>query len=161
MIEWLCTLPLLKEIYRQGGIDSFTHAHRDIMTTMEDDIEKMVSDRIMDKMAELLTVIDERHIISFSDKTKSVYVGGVKADEGQLRNLKAEAEYLLDSSIWKVLHETPKELAQRAMFVAGESIADMQKGRTILYTLSTQKRILDMLCAYSQPTPPSASSKGV
>ncbi len=92
---------------------------------------------------------------------RAVFIGGVKAEPMQLQNLKAEAEFLLNSSLWSILHETPKELAHRAMFVAGESLADMAKGRTVLYTLNTQKRILDMLMTYTSPTPPSTPNKGV
>ncbi len=161
MIKWLSTLPLLKEIYRQGGIDSFALASKDIWSTLEDHVEKMVEERLKAKMAELLTIVDERHIITFSEKSRSVYLGGVKAEDGQLKNLKSEAEFLRTSALWHILNETPKELAQKAMFVAGESLTDMQKGRTILYTLSTQNRILDMLSAYTQTSPASAPTKGV
>ncbi len=151
MMKWLCTLPILKLIYRQGGIDSFHHAHKDIWDTMKDDVEKMADDRLKAKMQELLTIVDDKAIITFSTKAGAVYIGGERLVEGELQNLKAEAEFFALSRLWKVLHETPKELAQRAMFVAGESQNDMIKGRAILYTLDTQKRILDTLKAYTQP----------
>ncbi len=78
------------------------------------------------------------------DKQKGIiYVGGERIDVARLANLKAEADFFLASDLWTLLYETPKELAQRAMFVNGESLVDMQKGKSMLYTLSTQKNILE------------------
>ncbi len=56
-------------------------------------------------------------------------------------------------NLWKIIQETPKELAQRAMFVAGESVDDMKKGRSMLYTLDSQKRIVEMFSGYQQKNP--------
>lgn len=150
MIKWLSTLPVFKSVYRQGGIDSFHLAHQDIMETMRDDLDKKAEELSKQKLEKLLSVVDEKLIISFSEKLKAVFIGGERADDARLLSLKAEAEYFLASDLWKILSETPKELAQRAMFMAGESIDDMKKGRTMLYTLDTQDRILKTLKSYSQ-----------
>lgn len=162
MIKFLCTLPLFKEIYRKGGIDSFPLAHRDIRETMRDDIEKMADDRLEEKIVELLTIVDPKMIVSFSAREKAVFIGGEKiTDPGHLQSLKAEAELLLSSSLWQILHETPKELAQRAMFVAGESVSDMTKGRAMLHTLDTQKKILETLKSYQQPAVPPLTNRSI
>jgi hypothetical protein len=102
---------------------------------------------IAEELNKLLSVVDNRLIITFSPDEKAVYVGGKKVEEGQLLALKAEAEYILNSDLWKIIFETPKELAMRAMFVAGESLDDMKKGRAMLYTLDTQKLILETLAS--------------
>ena len=111
-------------------------------------LEQRADELAQEKLNKLLSVVDERLIITFSPSLKAVFIGGKRVEESQLLALKAEAEYFLASDLWHILFETPKELAQRAMFMAGESLDDMKKGRSILYTLDTQKRILDTLKSY-------------
>ncbi len=149
MIKWLSTLPLLKEIYRQGGIDSFPLAHKDIMETFQGDVEKRAEELAKEKLMAMLSIVDERSIVTFNEQQKAVFIGGVRCEPNQLASLKAEAIYFLNSDLWKLVHETPKELAMRAMFVSGDSIESMAKGRSILYTLATQKRILDTFKSYA------------
>lgn len=155
MIKWLSTLPLLKEIYRQGSIDSFGLAQKDILETMHDDLDKRAEAVAKEKLAKLLSIVDERMIISFSERTKSVYIGGEKIDDpGRLQNLKSEADMLLASDIWKLIIETPKKLAEKAMFEDDGKLENLLlKGRAILYTLDTQKRILATLKSYTQVAP--------
>lgn len=148
VIQRLSTWPLLKEIYRQGGIDSFYLAHQDIMKTMKDDIEKMAEERVREKIVNLLTVVDERSVVTFNQKAGAIYIGGERADPGRLQALKAESEYFLASDLWKIIYESPKQLAHKAMFLAGESLDDLKKGRAILYTLDTQEKILRTFEAY-------------
>ncbi len=160
-IKWLSRLPFLKEIYKQGGIDSFALAQKDILETMRDDLDKKAEELANEKVSKLLSIIDERMIITFSQSMKAIYIGGIKAEEVQLKSLKSEAEYFLNSDLWRILYESPKELAQRAMFTSGETMNDLVKGRAILYTLSTQKKILETLKAYAPTLPPTNTNKGV
>ncbi len=95
-----------------------------------------------------MTVIDPRKIVTIDKPRGIVYIGGTRVDNARLSNLKAEAEFFLASDLWALIYETPKELAQRAMFISGESLVDMQKGKSMLYTLSTQKNILDTFKSY-------------
>lgn len=143
MIKWLSKFPLLKEIYRQGGIDSFALAQRDILETMRDDLEKQAEELSKVKLAQLLSPVDLNQIVKYDKTGRLIYIGSETADEGRLGNLKSEAEMIFATNLWKLLTETPKELAQRAMFIAGDSIHDMTKGRAILYTISTQENILN------------------
>ncbi len=149
MIKWLAKLPLFKAVYRQGGIDSFHLAHDDIMLTMRDDLDKKAEELSKEKLAKLLSVVDPRQIVTFSERMKAVFIGGVQATPEELVSLKAEAEMVTQLRLWQLLYETPKELAMRSMFMAGESLDDMKKGRAILYTLDTQKRIIDTLKSYT------------
>lgn len=153
IIKWLSTLPLLKQIYRQGGVDSFYLAHKDIWETMKDDVEKMADERLHTKLVELLTVVDERAVVTFNERAGAIYIGGERAEAGRLQSLKAEAEYFLSSDLWKIIYESPKQLAQKAMFLAGESLDDLKKGRAILYTLDTQRKILETFSSYQQKAP--------
>lgn len=134
----------LKAEYRQGGIDSFPLAEKDILETMRDDLDKKADELAREKLSKLLSVIDEKLIVSFSEKLKAVFIGNERCDDSRLASLKAEAEYFLSSDLWKILNETPKRLAQKALFEDdGDSKVVHTKGRAILYTLDTQKRILE------------------
>lgn len=153
MRKWLLDSLLFKWAYRQGGIDSFALAQKDILTTMEDDIELRVQNKANKRFLELLTIIDDREIIT-TDKRGGIYIGGEAADALKVANLKAEAEFVSQSELWKVLHETPKQLAYKAMFQDdGKVETQLLKGRAILYTLDTQKKVLELLKNYQLSTP--------
>lgn len=152
MIPWLCTLPLLNRIYKQGGIDSFIHARADILAMFQGDVEGRATELSKERLDALLTVIDDRMIISFSEKEKAVYIGGKRVtDPGIMQNLKAEAEALAQFDIWKILSETPKRLAQKALFEDdGNSEIVHTKGRSMLYLLDTQEKILATIKSYGK-----------
>ena len=95
------------------------------------------------RLNEMLSVVDPKMVVTFDAKTKQVFIGNELASEGQLMNLKAEAEALSSFQLWGIICESIKALAERAMFIDGENIDTMRKGRSVLYTLSTQKRIVD------------------
>lgn len=109
--------------------------------------KKLVDSAVDKKIANLLTVIDYNHIVRLEKKGNGgiLYLGDERADDGTMANLKSEALFLTESRLWKLLYETPKELAEKAMFKIGTGLEDMQKGRSILYTLDTQKNIIDLL----------------
>lgn len=97
------------------------------------------------KLCDLLSIIDEKSVITFGKTTGQIFVGGTKIDDGRLMALKAEAEFILQSDAWKIIYESIKALAEKSMFIHGESLDDMKKGRSMLFLLSTQKKILDTL----------------
>lgn len=132
----------------QGSMDAFEKAHADIRETMVDDTEERAEERAHVLLDEMLSPIDTNKIVSFSAKTGAIYIGGERVDDGRLASLKSEAEAIEQFDLWHLLHETPKELAQRSMFVEGDSMDNLRKGRSMLYTLDTQKRIIDTLKAY-------------
>lgn len=132
---------------------AFCNARKDLEETNAYDVDTKATELSNKKLNDLLSVVDNDKIVSFDKKTGVIYIGGVRVDEGRLHNLKAEAEFFLESDLWHLIHETPKELAQRSMFVAGETLADMAKGKSMLYTLSTQKNIIDIFKKYA-PKPP-------
>lgn len=134
-----------------GSKDAFKKAHADIMETRVDDIEERAKELVDEKLARMLSVVDLNKIVTVDKNRGMVFVGGVRVEEGRLASLKAEAEYFSRSDLWALLYETPKELAQKSMFVSGESLADMQKGKSILYTLSAQSNILGVFISYQQP----------
>lgn len=137
----------LKEAERQGGIKAFPLAQKDILETMRDDLDKQAVEIAKQKLGDLLSPVDLQKIVTLDKTNKICYIGAERADEGRLANLKAEAEFLTKSDLWGLLHETPKELAQRAMFVEG-GLENLQKGRSILYTLSTQQNIIEVFRSF-------------
>jgi hypothetical protein len=103
-----------------------------------------------EKIVNLLSPVDLSQVVTLDKQRGIVYIGGEMADESTLANLKAEAEFLSQSELWKVITSTVRELAQKSMFVNGESLADMQKGKSILYTLSSQQNIVDIFKSYQR-----------
>ena len=133
----------LGELY----IKAFTSAQKDLKETITCDIDKKAKE-LADKMLnEMLSVVDENKIISVNPRGM-VYIGGEQADEAYLMNLKSEAEMIESTNLWTILIETPKKLAQEAMFVKGETLADMTKGKSMLYLLATQKKIIETIKSY-------------
>jgi len=134
---------LFPQIRQEIYTKIFKEALEDLEETRADDTKKRAEELAEKKLLELLDPVNLNLIVTVDKRTKIIYIGPEKAPESRLSNLKAEAEFLLQSDIWKIIHETPKELAQKRMFVSGESLEDMRAGRAILYTLSTQKKIVD------------------
>lgn len=129
MINFLSKLPILKKIYQKG---------------ISDTVDSLVKDKLND----LLSPVDAHKIVTLDKTHGIIFIGGVKAEDGRLSNLKAEAEFFMQSDLWQLIYETPKELASRAMFINGETLSDLQKGKSMLYTLSTQKNILETFKGY-------------
>ncbi len=134
--EWLFVRRALDEAYETG-----------INETLNKRIEELAEYKLND----LLSPVDLRKIVKTDKEKGVVFIGDERVDEGRLSNLKAEAEFFKESDLWHLLSETPKELAQRAMFVTSESLVDLQKGKSILYTLSVQKNIVDIFLSYQKP----------
>lgn len=128
-------------------IKAFSDAQKDLEETNIYNTETKAKAMAEQMLNDMLSNVDLNSIVT-ADKQGLVYIGGVKADQGQLANLKSEVEMLETTFLWKLLQETPKELAQRGMFVSGETLADMQKGKTILYVLSVQKNIVNIFKSY-------------
>ncbi len=141
----LCEFEFMKEKLYQKA---FNDARKDLEETNVYDVDKKADEMSDVKLSNMLSNVDLNKLVTLDKARGIVYIGGVKVDEGRLSNLKAEAEFFLESDLWYLIHETPKELAQRTMFVSGETLADMQKGKSILYTLSTQKNIIETFKSY-------------
>jgi hypothetical protein len=117
----------------------------------EKEIEEKIEQEVHDRLVKLLSPIDPRLIVRV-DKAGALHIGKERASQSRLDNLRAEAEFFLQSDLWNLIMETPKELAQQSMFVIGESVDDLKKGRSMLYTISTQKNIVETL-RNTRPSP--------
>lgn len=132
-------------LYRQA----FNDARKDLEETNIYDLNKQAEELAVKKLNDLLSTVDMKKIVTMDKTNGIVYIGGERAEAGRLANLKAETEFFLQSDLWHLIHETPKELAQRTMFVSGETLADLQKGKSILFTLSSQQNILSIFKSYT------------
>jgi len=110
-------------------------------------MKKTLDELADEKVARLLSVIDMHKIVTVN-KLGLIFIGGEKADDIRLSNLRAEAEAITQMEIWTLLNETPKKLAQDTMFVHSESLDDMKKGKSILFLLSQQNNIVDLFKNY-------------
>lgn len=151
--RWVLNLPFVTKAIREAEIQAFPKAQKDILETMNDEVDKKAEELAQVKLASLLSNVDLSKLFTMDKKTGLFYIGGKTADDRRLSNLKNEAEFLLQSDLWQVMYETTKELASRQMFVAGESLADMQKGKSILYTLDSQKKLVEKLGSYIKKMP--------
>lgn len=131
-------------------MDAFKKAHADILETMLDDVEKRAKEIALEMTNNLFSVVQKDAVITYDERTRQISIGGVIADPARVANLKAEAEFFVQSDLWKLIHETPKALAERAMFVSGETLDDMRKGRAMLFTLATQTKVINTIRSYQQ-----------
>ncbi len=127
---------------------AFNDAREDLKETFVEDVDKRARELMEKRLNEMLSVVDDKHVVTLDKQRGMVYIGGIKADDLTLQNLKAEADFIIQSTIWKLIYNTPKELAMRAMFVNSESLDDMKKGKSMLYTLSAQENIINTFKGY-------------
>ncbi len=131
-----------------------TAALKDVKATMVDDTEERSKELAAKMIDDLLVSCDLRYVVTFEitnphTKAGIVKIGGTRVNEGQLANLKAEATALKSMAIWNLLIETPNNLAQNALFKDdGDNKVTHTKGRSMLYLLSTQKKIIETLSSY-------------
>lgn len=133
-----------RDIYTKA----FADARADLDETNAHNTEERAKALADSMLMALLTPVDLRSVLTVNKVQKKLYIQGEIVDQATLANLKAEAEFIAQSSVWNLLYETPKKLAQDAMFRNSESLADMQKGKSILYALDSQKNILDTLLSF-------------
>ena len=128
-----------------AGTETERHSHERMRELYEPKLKDIPVEQYVQKRLEgLLSPIDTNLIATFNDRTRQVYIGGILTDEARLANLRSEAEALMEFDLWNIIYETPKALAQKAMFSDdGKLETQLLKGRAMLYLLDTQKRIID------------------
>lgn len=126
-----------EKVYR----DAFKHAYDDLKETNMEDIDGKAEAKAIAKLDAMLSNVDLTSVVKLS-QTGIISIGERQPDKQELLNLKSEAEMIASTNLWKYLVNSPKELAQRAMFRDGDSIDNFKKGRSMLYLLSTQENIV-------------------
>lgn len=139
----------LKEATTRGSIDAFEKARKDLEETNVYDTDTKAEALAKQKLIDLLSPIDDRSIVTLDKTNRIVFVGGERADDGRLNNLKAEAEFFEQSDLWKIIVNTPKRLAEKAMFVDDGKVENqLIKGRAMLYLLDSQQNIVSIFKSY-------------
>ncbi len=172
MLKWLKEYILLfdfvqrafqhtyREQINKDRADIMRAALEDVRATIVDDTEERATEIALQRINDLFSPCDLRQIVTFevtnpNTKAGIVKIGGNRADESQLANLKAEANAIKHMVIWQLLIETPNNLAQNALFKDdGDNKVTHTKGRSMLYLLSTQKKIVETLSSYQPATVP-------
>lgn len=150
---------LRSEKYTQGlsdgiqrGIEMEEQNSKKLMAQFMDAPVPNVMELVEKELCMMLSVVDMKKVITFDERKGAIFIGGERAEPSALANLKSEAEFLQKSDIWPLLNASIRRLAEIAMFEKGENIESMQKGRSMIYLLSTQNKILDTLASYQQQT---------
>ncbi len=147
--EWILRQPFVADYVKEKEKDFatrlFKNAREDVLEEIETNVEERAKEIAEESLMKLLSTINWRNVVKI-DKVKGfLFVGNERIDEARLANLKSEAEFFMESDLWKVLQDTPKELAQQAMFKDDGSLdTQLLKGRVILYTLSAQQNVIDV-----------------
>lgn len=111
---------------------------------------KDIQEAVNKKLSSLLGFVDERQIVTF-DKTKGfIFIGGKSIDEDRILNLQSEANFILQSDLWKILDETIRFMAYEMMFVKSKTYEDVQSGKMWLYHLDIQKKIMSIFKSYQK-----------
>lgn len=153
--KWILSLPFItqavvennEELYRKA----FKHAREDLEETRIDDIEERADELSKQRISKLLGIFDENLVITRNAKTGIVYIGGEQVESGRLISLKQEAEYLVSTDIWKIINSSLNHVTRQAMFEKSDftnGTRDLDNGKSILYTLSFQNNILELLRSY-------------
>lgn len=144
--KWLFNSNFFSTQKRNFYTKAFSDALKDLEETNvynTDEKAKVLADKML---CDLLSPVDLDNVITFNKQTKQIFLNGELADDIKLNNLMAEAEFFRQSELWKVIYNTPKTLAENALFKDdGKSEVLHAKGRAILYTLDTQKKIIETL----------------
>ena len=92
----------------------------------------------------LLPIFDEKDIIKV-DKQNQIYIGGEKLTPQQIHNIKEEVKFYNGSTLKKILNANPNEFVSTLVFEKSQSIIDLVVGKSILYCLQTQNKILEFI----------------
>lgn len=144
MKNWILKKLFAKEregLYRKAFFD----ASKDLEETNVYNTKEKAHEMAQKMLLDMMSVVDYNNVVSVGKQRGILYAGKEEIDVARLANLKAEADFLMESELWKFIVETPKELAHQALFKNSESLDDLKKGKAMLYTLSAQQNIIDII----------------
>ena len=95
-------------------------------------------------LKDLLCVVNIEDVMT-ADKQGNLFLGGTKLQETELDSLRAEAEFLTNTHLWKILTMSLKEQAMKVMFEQSQTFDDMRAGKMMLYNLSVQENIVNLI----------------
>lgn len=72
-------------------------------------------------------------------------IGGQAMQENERAALREEARFVSKTRLWQIMQETLKATAQEKMFEKSVDFDDMKFGKTMLYNLDIQQKLIDIL----------------
>lgn len=72
-------------------------------------------------------------------------IGGEKATETEIANLKNEAQMIEGTRMWKLMMETTTAAAEESIFKSSKNIEDIHYGKAMLFNLSVLKNMLSVV----------------
>ena len=99
-------------------------------------------------LSKLLGFVEEDKILTYSEKTGMIFLGGEKLEPEAALSLRQEAELLVNTKIWEIFQNTIGDTARKAMFEKSQSFEDMRSGKMMLYNLSILKKVVDIFRSY-------------
>ena len=109
---------------------------------------KDVEKKAKEYLEKMLSIVDENNLVTIRNNG-IIEVAGQPLDPTRLGNLKSEAEFFMSSELWQIIHDKVAHEAQRIMFVSGKNLEEMQTGRSMLYLLDMQKRLINVFRSYN------------
>lgn len=103
------------------------------------------------RLADMLGFADPKDVVSFDKQRGFVFVGKDRVPADRLANLKQEAEFVLNSELWRLLEGTIRHMAYEIMFTKSKTFDDMLSGKMLLYHLDTQKKLMEAFRSYQRP----------
>jgi hypothetical protein len=105
-------------------------------------MKKLIRNLLLKHLLKAIVLSD---VLKMDEKTGVMTLGGEKLTENELRGLKEEAGYIKRTRLWSVLTNTLQDQAHTVMFQKSKNWEDMVTGKTMLYNIDIQEKIIDML----------------
>lgn len=118
---------------------------------MKTKIPKDIQAEVDKRLVEMLGFVDYKSVIT--EKNGFIFIGKERIGESKLNNLKAEAEFLVNSDLWKLLNETMRYSAYERMFIKSESLNNLLTGKMWIYHIDTQQKIIEMFRSFNKKPP--------
>lgn len=143
VLDWDFVKDALKEREKEGTIVAFRDAQKDLLECFNDDVEKRAEELADEKVSKLLGTFDGKKVITYSEKTGQIFLGGERIEKELIPTLNSEATFIKESQLWSILSNTIGDIARKTMFDKSQNFDDMLKGKMLLYQLSIQNKIID------------------
>lgn len=74
-----------------------------------------------------------------------IFLGDELITDNERHNLREEIKFIEKTRFWQICQETLKATAQEKMFNKSVDFDDMKFGKTMLYNLDIQRKLIDIL----------------
>lgn len=96
----------------------------------------------------LLNTVVVDDIVQANEKTKEVFINGVKATTDELRSLSAEVKGLENMRVWGLMTGTVKHMAKDKIFNKSLNFEDVTYGKSMLFCVDTIESIANVFKKY-------------